>query len=232
MPENAEPPLVFVNLQHGFEGIIDAQVLVVHRHQFLQTVFAFRVKDEVFDNIQQAGFITHPAQHGVERDDTFLAFGIDALPLVEMFPFSAQAAQAGGFAVGENDQGVVPEKLGDGIFVIAQIVLVGVFELLMAGFEFDENQGQAVDKPQQVGAPGVDITRDPQLRNQQKIVLKGPLPVDHPHRFFAGKALLVLEFDSDTLFDLAINFLVGGHRRQDGTIAQDFINRQIDSGGR
>ena len=37
-------------------------------------------------------------------------------------------------------------------FVIAQVVAVGVFELLVTGFEFDEDQRQAVDEADEIGA--------------------------------------------------------------------------------
>ena len=35
--------------------------------------------------------------------------------------------------------------------------------MFVTGFEFDEDQRQAVDEAEQVGAAGVDVARDPKL---------------------------------------------------------------------
>ena len=57
-------------------------------------------------------------------------------------------------------------------------MVVGVPDVDVGGFEFDKEQGQAVDKADQVGPLGVDVSGDPQLGDQPEVVIVGLLPVD------------------------------------------------------
>ena len=83
-----------------------------------------------------------------------------------MLPGGGNAAVPGLGAVGEDDQPFVPEDGTDVVFVIAEVVVGGVFNADVAGFEFDEEQGQAVDKADQVGSFGLDVASDPELGDQ------------------------------------------------------------------
>ncbi len=76
-----------------------------------------------------------------------------------MFPACRHAADLRLRAVGQDDEGVVPEHLRNRGLVVFQVVLVGVFDLAVALLEFDKDQGQTVDEADQVGAFFVDTAR-------------------------------------------------------------------------
>ena len=55
----------------------------------------------------------------------------------------------------------------------------------MGGLQLDEEQRDAVDEADQVGAALVHLAGDPELRGQEEIVVLRVLPVDHAHRLDA-----------------------------------------------
>ena len=48
----------------------------------------------------------------------------------------------------------------------------------MRRFEFDEDQRQAVDEADEIGAAFVHVARDPELRGEEEVVAGRVLPVD------------------------------------------------------
>ena len=168
---------------HGLNRIVHAQVLVIARHQLDQPAFGFGEQDEILDDVQQAGRLARAANHRVQADDARLAFAVDALPVGKMLPLGGEAAHQAVAAVREDDEGVVPKELGNGVFVIAQVVVVGVLEFLVRGFEFDKHERQAVDESHQVGPPLVHLARDPELRGEKEIVVGGRVPINHADGF-------------------------------------------------
>lgn len=69
--------------------------------------------------------------------------GMGTPPFGEVLPFRGHRADARYVPVGKDDDGVMRKELRDGDFLIAQIVVVGVFGGLGDGIEFDEDEGQA-----------------------------------------------------------------------------------------
>lgn len=69
-----------------------------------------------------------------------------------MLPFRGDAAYAAAGAIGENDEGIIPEELRYGVLIIPEVVLEGVFQASVAGFQLDEDERNAVDKAHQIGA--------------------------------------------------------------------------------
>jgi hypothetical protein len=67
-------------------------------------------------------------------DDAFLAFLVDLLPFREVFPLGGYAAYPTSGAVGEDDNGIIPEKLRNGILIITKIIIKSVFESLVGRF--------------------------------------------------------------------------------------------------
>jgi hypothetical protein len=106
---------------HGLEGVVDAQVLVVLGDQLDQPARDFLKQGEVLDEVQQRAGSQGRAGHRLQRDDALLALAVDLLPLVEVLPAGGHAAQAGLAAVGQDDEGVVPEEVRDGVLVVAQV---------------------------------------------------------------------------------------------------------------
>ena len=66
----------------------------------------------------------------------------------------------------------------DRVAVVAEVVVVGVLQVLVRRLQLDEDQRDAVDEPDEVGAPVVQVGVDPELGDEQEVVVLGVLPVD------------------------------------------------------
>src|SRR5579884_605418 len=89
---------------------------------------------EVLDDIEQACLVTDAANERFERDDALLALVVDLLPLEIIFPAGGQAADLALCAIGDDDGGVIPEQLWDGVFVVADVAVEGVLKMAIVGF--------------------------------------------------------------------------------------------------
>jgi hypothetical protein len=74
-----------------------------------------------------------------------------------MFPASRHAADPALMAVREDNKSVIPEDLWDGILVVAQVIVVGIFEPLVRSLQFDKDQWQ----PLQTLKLDPQLTTDP-----------------------------------------------------------------------
>ena len=104
---------------------------MVFGHQLVGPVIG--EEGEVFNQVQQASRGTGSPDGGFQINDAGLAFGVDAFPFGKVLPGSGDAADAGLVAVGEDNQAVVPKDGRDGLFVIAEVVVVGVFDVDVPG---------------------------------------------------------------------------------------------------
>ena len=161
MPEDAEPALVVLDLLQGGDRVVDAQVLVVLGDDLDQPALGVVEDGEVLDQIEEPGLLARSPNQRLQGDDALFAFAVDPLPVGEMLPARRHAADLRLAAVGQDDEGVVPEQLRDGLLVVLQVVLVGVFEPPVALLEFDEDQRQAVDEADQIAPPLVDARPTP-----------------------------------------------------------------------
>ena len=109
------------------------------------------------------------------------AFIVNLLPLSEVLPPGSHAADFALRTIGEDDGGVVPEELRNRIFVIAEVVLVGVLYRPMRCLQFDEHQRDAIDEPQQVCPLSAIVPGNPKLRSKEEVVVYRLLPVDEPN---------------------------------------------------
>lgn len=99
----------------------------------------------------------------------------------------------------------------------------------MSGLQFDEQQGQAVDKTQQVGPPGMHLACDPELRAEQKVVVGRVVPVHHPHHFHRLPiALGIGHGNAHAVFEQMVDLAVGGHRTHARAVAGQFLNGMVD----
>ncbi len=133
---------------------------------------------EVFDKIKEAIGFAGAANHGFEGDGGWFVFIGDPFPLGEVLPGGGDGAEAAVGAVGEDDETVVPEELGDGFLVVAEVVVEGISERFGDRFELDENQGETVDEPNQIGTAGVGFAADPELGGEEEVVAGRIVPVD------------------------------------------------------
>ena len=69
-------------------------------------------------------------------------------------------------------------RCGIDVAVVAQVVVVGVLQVAVRRLQLDEDQRDAVDEPDQVGPPVVEVASDPELGDEQEVVVLRVLPVD------------------------------------------------------
>jgi len=96
------------------------------------------------------------------------------------------------------------------------------------GLEFDEDQRDAVDKPDQVGPALVEITRDPELRGKEEVVVGRSVPVDHPHGFMYGRTLRILVRDFDSFLEELVDLPVRIDRAHGAPVTDDLTDRFFD----
>ena len=89
-----------------------------------------------------------------------------------MLPFRGNAADAGLAAIGEDDEAVIPENLGDGIFIVRQILIVGSFKCFMRCLQFNEQQGNAINKADKISPAFIHITAYPELGGQEEVIIQ------------------------------------------------------------
>ena len=113
-----------------------------------------------------------PADHRLQRHDARLALVVDLLPLGEVLPAGGDDRPT---FVSEPFERMMkrvgPEELRDRVAVVAQVVVVGVLQVAVRRLQLDEHQRHAVDEPDQVGAPAVHVASDPELRDEEEVVV-------------------------------------------------------------
>ena len=108
-----------------------------------------------------------------------LALAVDPLPLGEVLPLGGDAADPALAAVGEDDEGVVPEKLRDGRLVVAEVAAGRRSSMrLWAAFSSTNTSGRPLTKPTRSARRVYISPDDPELRGQEEVVVGRLVPVD------------------------------------------------------
>ncbi len=197
--------------------------------QLEQCAACIAEKGEILDDIQQAALFAHATNDSLKRDNPLFFLVADLLPLKEMLPASRHAANPALMPVREHDKGVIPEQLGNGIFVVAQVVVKSVFQPLMCGLEFHQHERQAIHKAHQVCPPRMHLASYPQLRNEQEIVVLRSIPVDDAHRLIDFRVTFAAHLYLDAIFQQPVNLAVGMSQAERAAVARQIFNRQLDS---
>src|SRR5258708_10142141 len=224
MPEYSQASLVLAYGVHGIQRVIDAQKLVIFGDQFDQRAARVAKQREVLHDIQQAALLRGSANHGFERDDAFFLLVTDLLPLEEVFPASRDTADPALAAVREDNEGIVPEDLWNGILVVAQVIAIGIFESLVRCLQFDEYQWKTVDEAHQVRPPFVHLARNPELRDEQEVVVRGIVPVDDTHRLVDLFVPVATNTDVDPVFQQSVYLAVSVGKTESAAITRQFLN--------
>ena len=96
-------------------------------------------------------------------------------------------------------------------------------------FELHHHQRQTVDKPDQVRSAGVERTGHRHLANEQEIVRRRILPIDHAHAFgFLAAALAIRHAHFDAIFQQLVNITIRGRDAHCRSIACQVVNRGGD----
>ena len=96
--------------------------------------------------------IAQSPEHGFQRTRPLLLLGANSFPFGEVLPTGGEPAESALGTVGDDNQGIVPEQMGNGVFVVAEIVMEGGGNGLVNPFELHQQQGYAVDKGDEVGS--------------------------------------------------------------------------------
>ena len=189
----------------------------------------FLKQNEVLHQIQQTHRVAYTAQHGFQRHPASLVLTAHFFPFGEVLPSSGDAAHTALAAVGDDNEGVGPEKLRHGILVITQVAGEGGLQTAVGGLQFNEYQRQSVYKAHKVGPPGVHLPGDPELGTEQKVIVARVAPIDHPHHF---NSLAVpggiLYGDAHVVLEQLINLAVGGHHAHARAVAGQFLDGLVD----
>ena len=144
-----------------------------------------------------------------------LLFG-QTLPFVEEFILAAQRAYLGFRSVGEDQESIVVEQVGNGVLIVGIVVGVCILHIYGVLLQFDEQQRDTVDKTDNIRTATVQITVDLQLLNGEEVVVSGVFEVDDggvlAFRFASG----FLHGDGDTVTNEEIFFLVDLQQRRCG----------------
>ena len=137
-----------------------------------------------------------------------LLFFLQPFPLVEKLVFAAQRAHLGLQSVGEDQEGVVVEQVGDGVQIVGVVVGVGVLHVHPGGLQLHEKQRNAVDKAHDICPATVEVAVNFQLPDGEEVVVGRVLEVDDGGVFFLCSAAGLLHSDGDAVPNQEILFLV------------------------
>ena len=174
---------------------IDAEQLVGLRHLLDEAELALLEGDEILDEVEEPRRPARALDQRVEADDARLLLVIDPLPLLEEFKRRIRRSKHGFGPVRQDDEGVRSEDLGDRGAVVGEIAVVGVRHRLVARLQFDEQQRQAVDEADEVGALGVELAREPDLAGEEEVVCFRVVPVDDADDFRLAFAVWPADLD-------------------------------------
>ena len=87
----------------------------------------------------------------------------------------------------------------NGVAVVAQVVVVSVLQVLVRRLQLDEYERDAVDEPDQVCASVVEVGVDPELRDEEEVVVVWILPVDDRELLRARRPIWLTDSNLDTI---------------------------------
>ena len=149
------------------DGVVHAEHLMVAGDNLPRAAGAAVIEqDEVLYQVEQALFREHPVEQHLGLHAALFLF-IVPLPLGEMLPLARDGAVAGAVAVAHDEEGVVVERVVDARLaqVIGQVVVEARPHVQIDRLEFNEDERQAVDEADQIGA--AVVVRHAQALNLQ-----------------------------------------------------------------
>ena len=207
VPENAQLSVVQSAGLICLDCLVDAQILVVPGQDFCCVSAGVVKENEVLQQIKKVLLFADAPEHGLQRHAArFLLF--EPLPLVEKLVLAAKCAHLGLQSVGEDQEGVVVEQVGDGVQIVGVVVGVGVLHVHPDGFQFHKQQRDAVDKAHNIRPAAVQIPVDFQFPDGEEVVVVWVLEVDNGGVFLLCPAAGLLHGNGDAVPNQEILFLV------------------------
>ena len=213
---------------HAGERVVDAEVLVVAGKQLDQSAWTVLEGDEVLDQVEHTLLRAHAPDHRLQRDDAFLALGVDLLPLREELPARRDRPHLRLSAIREDDEAVGSEDSRDRVAVVAEVVVVGVLEVLVRGLQLDEHERDAVDEPDEISTALVEVRVDPELGDEQEIVVLRMLPVDDGELLWERRPVRLADRHFDAVAEQCVYLGVGPRVVHGGPRLGDLVDRVVD----
>ena len=178
------------------------------------------VEDEILEEVQEVFLFTHATEHGLQLHAAGIVL-LESLPFVEEFVLAAEGADLGLLAVGEHDEGVEVEEMGNGILVVGVVFGVGIPDIHIEIFQLDEEQGQAVDEAQDIRAFAVEaeFVVDLKFLDGEEVVVFGVAEVEDLNPAFLLGLAGLADGDGDAVPEEAVFLLVDLHGGGGGQMA-------------
>lgn len=160
---------------------------MIARHDLARAAGAAVVEEhEVLDQVEEPFLRQHAVEQHLGVDAALLVLVV-ALPLDEVLPPARDRAVAGVVAVADDEEDVVVEGVRDRVLVqvVGEVVVEPGADVLVNRFQLDEDDGQAVDEADEIGAPVVvrdAQALDLQLAHGQETIRRRVAKVDHRAR--------------------------------------------------
>ena len=128
------------------------------------------VKDKVFQQVEEVFLFADTSQH---RGQFYAAsiFLCQSFPLVEELPFRINGTHTCLQSVTEHDKGIVIEQLGDGIEIVAIVLVEGIHHLHIVVLQFHKQQGNTIHIAHDVCPTTIQGAMHLQLSHAKKLVL-------------------------------------------------------------
>jgi len=93
------------------------------------------------------------------------------------------------------------KQMGDSVLIVLQVLVIGPAYILVDVLEFDEQQGNTVDKSNDIWTPPIRNLLNPQFADHPKIIVKGITKIKDLEAPLLDDTLIVLELDRDTALE-------------------------------
>jgi len=207
MPEHAQLTVVQLSGFVGFDCLVHAEILVVPG-QYLCRMSSRMVKeDKVFQQIQEIFLFANAAKHGFQRHAALFLLR-QTLPFMEELILAAQRTDLGFRSIGEDQESVVVEQMGNGVEIIGVVVGVGILHVHRVLLQFNKQQRNPVDKADNIRTAAVQVAVDLQLFDGEEMVVIRIPEVDDRGIFGFCPAAGLLHCDGDAVTNQEIFFLV------------------------
>ena len=137
MPEHAQLAVVQRSCLVCLDCLVHAEVLVVSGEDFCCVSARMVKEDEIFQQIKEVFLFANAPQHRFQRHTALLLLG-QTLPLVEELILAAQSTDFRFRSVGEDEESVVVEQMGNGVLIIGVVIGVGILHVHGVLFQFDK----------------------------------------------------------------------------------------------
>ena len=115
--------------------------------------------------------------------------------------------------VAEHDEGVVLEQVRNRVLVVGEIFVIGPLEIAIGRFQLHEDERNAVDETDHIGAATVKHALDPQLAHGEEVIVLRIVEIEDAQAFLLQIAFRVPIFDDDAIAQHLVALAIGEQQR-------------------